>query len=126
MAEEFAGRHIGPSATKTDRMLSAAGVGALDPLLDRPLPEPLHHPVAGAEEMEVLHRLSERGGTRSFADAECDPQRIAGVRLRAEPIGIDVVVGEVASSSGVGDMPAEGVFGVLLQYPGPTGVIRDD
>ena len=23
-------------------------------------------------------------------------------------------------------MPAEGVFGVLLQYPGTTGVIRDD
>ena len=24
------------------------------------------------------------------------------------------------------DMPAEGVFGVLLQYPGTTGVVRDD
>ena len=43
------------------------------------------------------------------------------MRTRAEPIGIDVVVGEIEP-----DMPAEGVFGVLLQYPGTTGVIRDD
>ena len=28
--------------------------------------------------------------------------------------------------AGAGDLPAEGVFGVLLQYPGTTGGIRDD
>ena len=56
-----------------------------------------------------------------FVDAECHPQTIDVVRTRAEPIGIDVVVGVPEP-----DMPAEGVFGVLLQYPGTTGVIRDD
>ena len=43
------------------------------------------------------------------------------VRTRAEPLGIDVVVGEPEP-----DLGAEGVFGVLLQYPGTTGGIRDD
>ena len=56
-----------------------------------------------------------------FVDAECHPQTIEVVRTRAEPLGIDVVVGEPEP-----DMRAEGVFGVLLQYPGTTGGIRDD
>ena len=42
MAEEFAGRHIGPSATETDRMLAAVGVGSLDELVDRAVPEAIH------------------------------------------------------------------------------------
>jgi glycine dehydrogenase len=86
----------------------------------------LDEPTAAAEAMAMLHRLNEKGGDTFFVDAECHPQTIDVVRTRAEPIGIDVVVGDVASLSRSGEMPAEGVFGVLLQYPGTTGVVRDD
>jgi glycine dehydrogenase len=81
----------------------------------------LDEPTAAAEAMAMLHRLNEKGGNAFFVDAECHPQTIDVVRTRAEPIGIDVVVGVVDA-----DMPAEGVFGVLVQYPGTTGVVRDD
>jgi glycine dehydrogenase len=81
----------------------------------------LDEPTAAAEAMAMLHRLNEKGGNTFFVDAECHPQTIDVVRTRAEPIGIDVVVGVVDA-----EMPAEGVFGVLLQYPGTTGVVRDD
>src|SRR5262245_38630181 len=81
----------------------------------------LDEATAAAEAMTMLRRVNGKGGDTFFVDAECHPQTIAVVRTRAEPLGIDVVVGEPDP-----DMPAEGVFGVLLQYPGTTGRIRDD
>jgi glycine dehydrogenase len=81
----------------------------------------LDEPTAAAEAMTLLHRVNPKAGDTFFVDAECHPQTIAVVRTRAEPIGIEVVVGVPEP-----DMPAEGVFGVLLQYPGTSGVIRDD
>ncbi|MEX2100147.1 MAG: aminomethyl-transferring glycine dehydrogenase [Acidimicrobiia bacterium] len=81
----------------------------------------LDEPTAAAEAMAMLHRLNEKAGNTFFVDSECHPQTIEVVRTRAEPVGIEVVVGGIEA-----DMPAEGVFGVLLQYPGTTGVIRDD
>ncbi len=80
----------------------------------------LDEPTAAAEAMAFLARVNPKAGSTFFVDAECHPQTIAVVRTRAEPIGIDVVVGEPDP-----DLPAEGVFGVLLQYPGTTGVVRD-
>ena len=86
----------------------------------------LDEATAAAEAMTLLRRVNPKAGDAFFVDAECHPQTIDVVRTRAEPIGIDVVVGVPASSLGNGDMPAGGVFGVLLQYPGTTGGIRDD
>jgi glycine dehydrogenase len=80
----------------------------------------LDEPTAAAEAMAMLHRVNAKAGTTFFVDAGCHPQTIDVVRTRAEPIGIDVVVGEPDP-----DLPAEGVFGVLLQYPDTTGIIRD-
>ena len=65
----------------------------------------------------MLRRVNPKGGDTFFVDAECHPQTIAVVRTRAEPLGIDVVVGEPEPRSA----GTEGVFGVLLQYPGTTG-----
>ena len=81
----------------------------------------LDEATAAAEAMTLLRRVNAKAGDVFFVDAECHPQTIDVVRTRAEPIGIDVVVGVPERH-----MPAEGVFGVLLQYPGTTGVIRDD
>ena len=74
---------------------------------------------AAAEAMAMCHRLNGDAGSTFMVDADCHPQTIDVVRTRAEPIGIDVVVGEPGE---VG----EGVFGVLVQYPGTGGEIRAD
>jgi glycine dehydrogenase len=76
---------------------------------------------AAAEAMAMLHRLNPKGGTQFFVDADCLPQTIAVVATRAEPLGIEVVVGDPHA-----DLPAPGVFGLLLQYPGASGRVRDD
>jgi len=81
----------------------------------------LDEATAAAEAMTMLRRVNPKAGDTFFVDAECHPQTIDVVRTRAEPVGIDVVVGVPEP-----DLPAEGVFGVLLQYPGTTGGIRDD
>ncbi len=80
----------------------------------------LDESTAAAEAMAMLQRLNPKAGTTFFVDADCHPQTIDVVRTRAEPIGIEVVVGDPAT-----DLPDEGVFGVLLQYPGSSGEIRD-
>ncbi len=81
----------------------------------------LDEATAAAEAMTMLRRVNPKAGDAFFVDAECHPQTIDVVRTRAEPLGIDVVVGVPEP-----DLPSEGVFGVLLQYPGTTGGVRDD
>ena len=56
-----------------------------------------------------------------FVDADCHPQTIEVVRTRAEPLGIDGRRRRSATS----DVAAPGCFGVLLQYPGSSGAVRD-
>ena len=85
----------------------------------------LDEATAAAEAMTMLRRVNTKGGDTFFVDAGCHPQTIDVVRTRAEPLGIDVVVGEPGSLRDGTDR-TEGVFGVLLQYPGTTGEIRDD
>ena len=75
---------------------------------------------AAAEAMAMCHRLNEKAGSTFFVDADCHPQTIEVVRVRAEPIGIDVVVGDPSD-----ELPPD-LFGVLIQYPGSSGDIRDD
>ena len=81
----------------------------------------LDEPTAAAEAMAMLHRVNGDKANVFFVDHECHPQTIDVVRTRAEPIGIEIVVGDPHA-----DVPLDGVFGVLLQYPGTTGVVRDD
>jgi len=81
----------------------------------------LDEPTAAAEAMAMLHRVNGAKASAFFVDRQCHPQTIAVVRTRAEPIGIDVVVGDPHA-----DVPLDSVFGVLLQYPGTTGEVRDD
>jgi glycine dehydrogenase len=57
---------------------------------------------------------------RFFVSAACHPQTIAVVKTRAEPLGIDVAIGDHTSFEF--DRP---VFGALLQYPATDGKIYD-
>jgi glycine dehydrogenase len=81
----------------------------------------LDEATAAAEAMALCHRMNPKAGTVFFVDADCHPQTIAVVATRAEPLGLDVVVGDPRT-----DGLPDGVFGVLLQYPGSSGRVRDD
>ena len=77
---------------------------------------------AAAEAMTLVRR-AKRGATGPFVvDADALPQTIEVVRTRAEAMGIEVVVADVSAGlpDGVG-----AVSGVLVQYPGASGEVRD-
>ena len=79
----------------------------------------LDEATAAAEAMAMARRVSKSKSTRFLVDADCHPQTIAVIRTRAAPIGIDVVVGDPYE-------PLDGdMFGVLVQYPGSSGALRD-
>ena len=80
----------------------------------------LDEATAAAEAMTLMHRVSRgRRGDRLVVDADCHPQTIAVVAARAEPVGLEVVVGDPAAAD------LDGAFGLLVQYPGTTGAIGD-
>src|SRR5246500_4961286 len=74
---------------------------------------------AAAEAMTLAFRVSSKR-TIFPADADCLPQTLDVLRTRAEPLGIDLRVAPVTA-----DTDFDGVFGVLLQYPGASGALRD-
>ncbi len=66
-------------------------------------------------------RRAQRGATGAFVvDADALPQTIDVVRTRAAGMGIEVVVADLADGLPEGD-----VCGVLVQYPGAYGEVRD-
>ena len=78
---------------------------------------------AAAEAMALARRVVEgRRTRRSSSTPTCLPQTIAVIRTRAEPLGIAVVVRRRRPPSGLPDGP---LSGLLLQYPGASGAVRD-
>ncbi|NGN62924.1 aminomethyl-transferring glycine dehydrogenase [Streptomyces sp. A7024] len=79
---------------------------------------------AAAEAMALSRRVGKVKEGVFLVDAETLPQTVAVIETRAEPTGVEVVVADLSEG-----IPAEiaerGVFGVLLQYPGASGVVRD-
>jgi len=82
----------------------------------------LDEATAAAEAMTMAHAVAPAGeAARIFLVSDaCHPQTIDVVRTRAEPLGIEVAVGDVDSY----DL-ARGVFGVLVQYPASDGAVAD-
>jgi len=81
----------------------------------------LDEATAAAEAMTLIRRATKVAGSRFLVDAAVLPQTIAVIGTRAEPLGIEVVVADLGPGLPDGDF-----FGVLLQYPGTSGVLRDD
>ncbi|GAA2090134.1 aminomethyl-transferring glycine dehydrogenase [Actinomadura alba] len=76
---------------------------------------------AAAEAMALAHRISRRREPGTFlVDAGALPQTIEVVRARARPLGIEVIVADLA-----GGLPDGDIFGVLVQYPAADGAVRD-
>jgi len=80
----------------------------------------LDEATAAAEAMMMARRVNKNPSNRFLLSADCLPQTIAVVQTRARPMGLDAVVADFADDDG-GDC-----FGALIQYPGASGVIRDD
>ncbi|MBV9022325.1 MAG: aminomethyl-transferring glycine dehydrogenase subunit GcvPA, partial [Streptomycetaceae bacterium] len=84
----------------------------------------LDEATAAAEAMALSRRVGKVKNGVFLVDADCLPQTIAVIGTRAEPTGIEVVVADL--TDGIPDDVVErGVFGVLLQYPGASGAVRD-
>jgi glycine dehydrogenase len=79
----------------------------------------LDEATAAAEAMAMSRRLSRNASDVFFVDADTHPQTIAVLKTRAEPLGIDVVVGDLDT-----DLDAAGVFGALVSQPGSSGRLR--
>jgi glycine dehydrogenase len=92
----------------------------------------LDEATAGAEAMTLLHRVSSGSAARTFTVREkslflvsnrCLPQTIEVVRVRAEPLGIEIEVGPLKAMTF--DTGERRPFGVLLQYPDERGLVED-
>ena len=79
----------------------------------------LDEATACAEAMTMAQRVAKSKAKAFFIDENCHPQNIAVMKTRAEPLGIDVIVGAPE------DLQAEAVFGAIFQYPGTHGHLRD-
>jgi len=83
----------------------------------------LDEATAAAEAMTLTRRARGRGSV-FLADADCLPQTLAVLATRAEPLGIKLVTGHLTPEL-IRAQPAGELFGVLLQYPGAGGAVRD-
>jgi glycine dehydrogenase len=82
----------------------------------------LDEATAAAEAMALCRRSSKAPEGAVFViDADCHPQTIAVTATRAEPLGLEVVVADLAD----GALPDGDVFGVLVQYPSSSGRLVD-
>ncbi|GAA2349883.1 aminomethyl-transferring glycine dehydrogenase [Streptomyces kunmingensis] len=79
---------------------------------------------AAAEAMALSRRIGKVKNGAYVVDADALPQTVAVIRTRAEPTGVEIVVADL--SDGIPAEVAErGVVGVLVQYPGASGAVRD-
>ncbi|MFI6761007.1 aminomethyl-transferring glycine dehydrogenase [Micromonospora sp. NPDC050417] len=75
---------------------------------------------AAAEAMTLARRASKSKSPVYVVDADTLPQTISVIVTRAEPLGIEVRIVDLDAE----ELPAE-FFGLHLQYPGASGVVRD-
>ncbi|MGQ0656894.1 MAG: aminomethyl-transferring glycine dehydrogenase [Chromatiales bacterium] len=80
----------------------------------------LDEATAAAEAMAMSKRLAKSDTNTFFIDSDCHPQTLAVVRTRARPLGIEIIVGDPWH-----ELDGSKVFGVLAQYPGSGGQLRD-
>jgi glycine dehydrogenase len=76
---------------------------------------------AAAEAMALAKSGKPRGTTMFVADS-CHPQTIEVVQTRAEPLGIQIEVGDWKFFDSAA---CEGLFAVLVQYPDTNGSVDD-
>lgn len=79
---------------------------------------------AAAEAMSMFFSLrkgSKKNAHTFFVDKHAFPQTLDVLRTRAEPLGIHLLVGDLADL----DVIHEDIFGMLIQYPDGNGEVKD-
>lgn len=76
---------------------------------------------AAAEAMTLCQRGTKGNRNRFLVSRDCHPQTIEVVLGRAKPLQIEVELFDEAEPV----LSWDGVFGILLQYPGTSGEVRD-
>jgi glycine dehydrogenase len=90
----------------------------------------LDESTAAAEAMAVMRRASKVSDDAVLiVDQQMFPQSIAVVQTRAKPAGLTVVVADLTTVTSAQALTAmaggKAVFGVIVQYPGADGELRD-
>ena len=90
----------------------------------------LDESTAAAEAMTLMRRASKAAPDAVLiVDEHAFPQTIAVIRTRAKPRGVGVVVADlsrVTTAESLTEIAGGGpVFGVIVQYPGADGEVRD-
>ena len=90
----------------------------------------LDESTAAAEAMSVMRRASKASADAVLVlDQQMFPQSIAVIQTRARPQGLSVVVADLSDVTTAGQLTAtaggKAIFGVILQYPGADGELRD-
>ncbi len=81
----------------------------------------LDESTAAAEAMGMCLAVSKRDASRTFFVSEtCHPQTIGVLKTRAEPLGIELLIGDHCTA--VFDAP---FLGALVQYPASDGAVYD-
>lgn len=85
----------------------------------------LDEATAAAEAMLMFFNSRTRdqvknGVLKFFVSEHCYPQTMDVLMTRAEPLNIELVIGDPDTFE-----PADDFFGILLQYPGVDGAVRD-
>lgn len=82
----------------------------------------LDEATAATEAMSMFKGLLDRKSTASkfFVDQHTLPQTVDVVLTRAEPLGIEVVIGDYKTFA-----PDDSYFGALVQYPNELGSVED-
>jgi glycine dehydrogenase len=80
----------------------------------------LDEATAAAEAMTMLHRVAKTEALKFFVADSCFPQTIDVLRVRAEPLGIELVIGDWKNAK----LDAS-FFGALVQSPDEAGMVHD-
>ncbi|VEP12056.1 glycine decarboxylase, PLP-dependent, subunit (protein P) of glycine cleavage complex [Hyella patelloides LEGE 07179] len=75
---------------------------------------------AAAEAMSMSYGVCKNKANAFFVDRGCHPQTIEVIKTRANPLGIELIIGDFAEFEF--NKP---IFGALLQYPATDGTIYD-
>lgn len=74
---------------------------------------------AAAEAIGLSYRLCKKDTKKVFVSKDCHPQTIDVIKTRAEPLGLDIIVGDEKK-----DVDSDIICGII-QYPGTLGDIKD-
>ena len=74
---------------------------------------------AAAEAMGLSYRISKTENKKVFVSKNCHPQTIDVIKTRAEPLGLEIIIGDENK-----DIKEDIICGII-QYPGTLGDIRD-